>query len=589
MYNEYFGFKEAPFSIAPDPHYLFMTGQHREALAHLVYGLNSEGGCILLTGEVGTGKTTVCRCLLEQVPEEAKIALVLNPKVTEIELLETICDELSIDYPEENNSVKTYTDRINEFLLDANARNEKTVLIIDEAQNLSDAVLEQLRLLTNLETNQRKLLQIIILGQPELLELLSRKEMRQLAQRITARYHLEGLSRRDLNAYISHRLAVAGQHVRLFPDATINQLYKLSNGIPRLVNILCDRALLGTYVQGQHIVDKKTLNTAAIEVFGELKNTEHKPCKIRRVSQLVIIASLSAIAIMLNNQWPNLKNSFAEPDKTLTLTAAPDKTLTLTAESTKTAELTTINNTTPPETILKSIPETALNQSSEPQENNISPITETVDSIEEYISELSGNNAKHAYTELFKTWKINHPINSVVKACSFAKQQGFNCFHTLGKLESLQKLNRPVVLKLYSDNGEAIYIFLNQMDATTVSFTTASGTINTSISTLSKHWFGEYSMLWKKPPFYLSALNPGDKGSVVQWLDQQLSRIYGQNTPPEINNIYSDEMISRVKTFQQDHGLVPDGIAGPLTFIHLNNAIGIKTPTLSVSKNQEPT
>ncbi|MDT8281799.1 MAG: AAA family ATPase, partial [Gammaproteobacteria bacterium] len=244
MYNQYFGFKEAPFSIAPDPHYLYMTAQHREALAHLVYGLNSEGACILLTGEVGTGKTTICRCLLEQVPAQAKVALLLNPKVSEIELLETICDELKISYPDKVNSLKTYTDKIYEFLIESNRSNEKTVLIIDEAQNLSSPVLEQLRLLTNLETNQRKLLQIIILGQPELLDILAKSEMRQLAQRITARFHLKPLSKDEVKAYISHRLAVAGQNIQLFPDNSVNLLFKLSRGVPRLINVICDRALL---------------------------------------------------------------------------------------------------------------------------------------------------------------------------------------------------------------------------------------------------------------------------------------------------------------------------------------------------------
>ena len=255
MYNEYFGFKESPFSIAPDPHYLYMTAQHREALAHLVFGLNSEGGCILLTGEVGTGKTTICRCLLEQIPEHAKIALLLNPKVTALELLETICDEFNISYAINNNSVKSYIDLINTFLLDAYASNEKTVLIIDEAQNLDDDVLEQLRLLTNLETNQRKLLQIIMLGQPELLDILSQEKMRQLAQRITARYHLDALSKEEIKAYISHRLAIAGQNVQLFPDAVIKKIFQISKGIPRLINVICDRALLGAYVQNKPSVD----------------------------------------------------------------------------------------------------------------------------------------------------------------------------------------------------------------------------------------------------------------------------------------------------------------------------------------------
>jgi general secretion pathway protein A len=203
MYREYFELKELPFSIAPDPRYLFMSNQHREALAHLVYGINSDGGFILLTGEVGTGKSTVCRCLLEKIPQNFNIALVLNPKLTVEELLATICDELCIDYPKGNTSIKVFVDYINAYLLDAHAKGRKTVLIIEEAQNLSIDVLEQVRLLTNLETNQRKLLQIIMLGQPELKGMLSRPELRQLSQRITARYHLGSLSKQEASAYVN--------------------------------------------------------------------------------------------------------------------------------------------------------------------------------------------------------------------------------------------------------------------------------------------------------------------------------------------------------------------------------------------------
>ena len=299
MYNEYFGFKEAPFSIAPDPRYLYMTAQHREALAHLVYGLNSEGGCILLTGEVGTGKTTICRCLLEQVPQQANVALVLNPKVSEIELLETICDELDISYPDTDNSVKTYTDRIYEFLIASNRKNEKTVLIIDEAQNLNSKVLEQLRLLTNLETNQRKLLQIIILGQPELLDILARPEMRQLAQRITARFHLQPLTRNEVKAYVTHRLAVAGQNIQLFPENSIKLLYKLSDGVPRLINIICDRALLGAYVESQYAVHTPIIKKAATEVFGELKNVEKKHRTRRWLFPTAIVSGIAVVALAL--------------------------------------------------------------------------------------------------------------------------------------------------------------------------------------------------------------------------------------------------------------------------------------------------
>ncbi|MEW6600548.1 MAG: AAA family ATPase, partial [Nitrospirota bacterium] len=269
MYNEYFGFKEAPFSIAPDPRYLFMSEQHREALAHLVYGFNSDGGFVLLTGEVGTGKTTVSRCLLEQIPDNTAIAFILNPKLSVQELLATICDEFRIKYPPDNTSIKVFTDMINAYLLEAHANGRKAVLLIDEAQNLSTEVLEQLRLLTNLETNRKKLLQIILIGQPELRDKLSDPGLRQLSQRIIARYHLGALSKNDISAYVSHRLSVAGIRDRLFPDAVINKLYRLTGGVPRLINVLCDRALLGTYAMNKSLVSSSTLTKAAHEVFGD--------------------------------------------------------------------------------------------------------------------------------------------------------------------------------------------------------------------------------------------------------------------------------------------------------------------------------
>ncbi|SDZ98755.1 Type II secretory pathway, component ExeA (predicted ATPase) [Desulfuromusa kysingii] len=268
MYKDYFGLKEDPFSIAPDPQFLYMSARHREALAHLIYGMKSDSGFVLLTGEVGTGKTTVCRCLLGQVPENSEIAFILNPKLSVVELLATICDELAIVYPQENSSVKVFIDLINRYLLDAHSQEKQTVLIIDEAQNLSVDVLEQIRLLTNLETDKRKLLQVIMLGQPELNHMLERQELRQLAQRVTARYHLEPLSKNEIGAYLNHRLAIAGVERPLFPAATVAKLYKLTGGVPRLINLLCDRGLLGAYVRSVNIVSPALLTEAANEVFG---------------------------------------------------------------------------------------------------------------------------------------------------------------------------------------------------------------------------------------------------------------------------------------------------------------------------------
>jgi general secretion pathway protein A len=271
MYKEYFGLRDLPFSIAPDPNYLYMSEKHCEALAHLTYGVRSEGAFILLTGEVGAGKTTVCRCMLEQLPENCDTAFIINPRLSDVELLETICEEIGIAYPDSAASVKIFVDLINRRLLESHAAGRRTLLIIDEAQNLSYEALEQLRLLTNLETNRSKLLQIALIGQPELRDMLERDELRQLSQRITARFHLGPLSLKETEDYIKHRLAVAGTQRRLFPSPLIRRIYRMSKGVPRVMNLICDRALLGTYAQGKDAVDNKTLNKAAAEALGKIR------------------------------------------------------------------------------------------------------------------------------------------------------------------------------------------------------------------------------------------------------------------------------------------------------------------------------
>ena len=272
MYNKFFGLRRAPFSIAPDPRYLFMSERHREALAHLLYGVGGGGGFVLLTGEIGAGKTTVCRCFLEQVPRNCNVAYLFNPKQTAEELLGSICDEFRI--PAERPgpgapTVKAHVDALNQFLLRTHAVGQNNVLIIDEAQSLSADVLEQLRLLTNLETTQRKLLQIILIGQPELRDMLARPELEQLAQRVIARYHLEALTSGETAQYIHHRLTVAGLTRAVpFDAAAIQRIHDLSRGVPRRINLLCDRALLGGYATGQASVSLAIVDKAATEVFG---------------------------------------------------------------------------------------------------------------------------------------------------------------------------------------------------------------------------------------------------------------------------------------------------------------------------------
>lgn len=268
MYTQYFGLREKPFTIPPNPRYLYMSELHREALAHLLYGIDSDGCFILLTGEIGTGKTTICRCLLEQLPATTDIAYILNPKLSAADLLENICEELGITVNNKANSIKPYIDALNGYLLQSHASGRNTAVIIDEAQNLDIDVLEQLRLLTNLETNTQKLLRIVLIGQTELKDILNKPELTQLKQRVTSRYHLEPLKIDDVKTYIQHRISIAGGgRGQLFSDRAITYIGRITHGVPRLINLLCDRSLLGAYALNSDQADLKIVKKAGKEVF----------------------------------------------------------------------------------------------------------------------------------------------------------------------------------------------------------------------------------------------------------------------------------------------------------------------------------
>jgi len=303
MYAQFFGLNQEPFSIAPDPRYLFMSRRHREALAHLLYGLNGGGGFVLLSGEIGAGKTTVCRCFLEQIPKNCNVAYIFNPKLTVLELLKSICDEFGIAVAPQGAgpaTVKDYTDPLNEFLLKTHAAGQNNVLIIDEAQMLSADVLEQLRLLTNLETTERKLLQIILIGQPELRTMLARPELEQLAQRVIARFHLKALSAVETQQYIQHRLSVSGMTRSMpFDRDSVERIHQLSRGIPRRINLLCDRAMLGAYARGTHRIGREIIAKAASEVFGRTEPPiRRKRAKPRYTGWLALGLALLAAAAL---------------------------------------------------------------------------------------------------------------------------------------------------------------------------------------------------------------------------------------------------------------------------------------------------
>ena len=296
MYLTFFGLNEKPFAITPDPRYLYLSERHAEALAHLLYGINEAGGFVQLTGEVGTGKTTIVRSLLAQTPKNAEIALILNPKMTAPEFLLTICEELGIGVPDSAlNSLKDLVDILSHYLLRAHAAGRRVVLVVDEAQNLSPEVLEQVRLLTNLETNTQKLLQIILIGQPELREVLASYELRQLAQRITGRYHLNPLSRDETTAYVRHRLRVAGATTDIFSPQALAEVFRLSQGVPRVINVICDRALLGAYSLDRHRVTTPLVRHAASEVFGRRFTPHWLPWAITAGVAALLFAALLAL------------------------------------------------------------------------------------------------------------------------------------------------------------------------------------------------------------------------------------------------------------------------------------------------------
>ena len=535
MYKQYFELAYLPFSIAPDPRYLYMSDQHREALAHLVYGVTTDGGFVLLTGEVGTGKTTVCRCMLEQVPDDTDIAFIINPKVTVDELLASICDEIGIGYPEGTSSNKVFIDRINDYLLDAHARGRKTVIVLEEAQNLSAEVLEQVRLLTNLETSERKLLQIIMLGQPELRDMLARPDLRQLSQRITARYHLGPLSKKEIDSYVTHRLAVAGVRKRLFSPSALRLLYRLSGGVPRLINLLCDRALLGAYVQNKSRVTRLTLRKAAAEVFGRTPLLGNwSPLRIA----LVILLLISCGALALLNAKDTF-TAFAPVAQTRAVSSPP----------------------TPP----------------------VQPPAPKLDTLDRPTGLSRNQSRQAAYGVLLSMWGIAIGTGEVDGACKTIEQKGMQCLHSTGNLDMLRRLNRPAVLKLQDAKGAEYYGALTALQAETALVHVGAEKRKVPVSEIQKYWFGDFTLAWRVPAEYRRAIRPGDRGPAAQWLAAQFAAREDGGTPGRLPQVYDAVLLKQVKRFQIAEGLRPDGIVGPQTVIRLQ-ASNDGSPVLSAGE-----
>jgi len=526
MYLEYYGLKEPPFSITPDPRFVFLSERHRDALAHLLYGIGQGGGggFVQLTGEVGTGKTTLCRLLLEQLPENTRIALVLNPKISPLELLETICEELKLDIEGRQGSLKGMVDRLNAYLLDAYAQGLRVVLIIDEAQNLSSDALEQVRLLTNLETPTQKLLQIILLGQPELRELLARPDLRQLAQRITARYHLTPLDAEDTDAYLRHRLAVAGCTRFPFTKLAVKRLHEHAGGVPRLLNVIADRALMAGYAQSLQQIGERVVDRAASEAMA----SPIRRIKMPGVSTWVALLLAAVLAALW--LWP-VGNGNGEAVVAAQNGAAGE-----------------------------------TDEVDEPDAQDEGPVS--LEGLRERMRD-AGSSSVAAWNQLLALWTLRAEDVDVRTAqrCPPVLAPGVYCLRSSGSLSKLATLERPVVLRLSTDGRDAWAVLLG-LSSTRARLAMHGETFDVTRRTLERAWLGEYFGLWKAPEYMAGVVRRGDSGPAVEWLRSMLHG--GERQPPaEGPALFDERMETAVRRLQASHGLVPDGVVGPETLFAL--------------------
>jgi general secretion pathway protein A len=516
VYTAYFGLKEAPFSIAPDPRYLFMSERHREALAHLLYGIGEGGGFVQLTGEVGTGKTTLCRCLLEQVPPEVDVALIFNPKLTSLELLAAVCDELRVPYPDGTTSLKTLVDALYRHLLDAHARGRRTVLIVDEAQDLSAEVLEQIRLLTNLETIREKLLLVILIGQPELIQLLERDDLRQLAQRVTARYHLLPFAEEETRAYIRHRLDVAGQKGPIFTDGAVRRVHALSGGLPRLINVICDRALLGAYAGEKREVDARTVRRAAREVRGH--RTMNSSLRAWRW-----LAAGSVLAALLVGSWG----------------------------------------------ALTSLDRASHDRAQEPQPP-VAAATPAGRARPSALNEvwadasLPGDRLS-AFAEVYRRWGLGAAALQAGFECDAARGATLRCAARSGAWNRLRRYNLPAVIELAAPRGTPRYAAVTALGNDTVTLAFGPRELTFALAEVDRYWDGPFVVLWKAAGSGRATINPGDRGDDVAWLRERL----GDAGSGASRKVFDEDLRQRVVAFQRSRSLVADGIAGEETLAHL--------------------
>ncbi len=629
MYTQFFNLKQSPFSIAPDPRYLFMSERHREALAHLLYGVGSGGGFVLLTGEIGAGKTTVCRCFMEQIPENCRLAYIFNPKLSVEELLLSICDEFGIVLGSISGaaSVKTYVDAINGYLLSSHAEGKNNVLVIDEAQKLSARVLEQLRLLTNLETSERKLLQIILIGQPELRQLLARPELEQLAQRVIARYHLGSLSQEETGNYIRHRLAVSGAVAATpFGRGLFPQIHQLSKGIPRRINLLCDRAMLGAYVENQRDVTRKILEKAALEVFataapGSTKRSRRNPKLPYVLGGVLAGAALTGAAVWFGMSGtpaasmpaqvahaangapgvatpgvatPGAANSRATPASAQAAGGAVVAAHAAAAQASTPASAPTAGALQPAKPALAQAgghsaagptPAVASAQTGATAAGvTAAGVTAAAATASPHAAGATAAAAPapdplrvEGLRELAALWGVALPEG---EPCAQAAKLNLRCHQGAGGLDELRALDRPAMLTLYGEQSARSYVLLTGLQGAIATVRMGEKELDIGLPALASRFRGEFVTLWRAPRNWRAQVGAADHGPEVDWLAKRLAQMHGLKKPAEDQPLDA-KMQKLLREFQAEQKIPAEGMAGPQTFIHLVKLGGAKEPHLS--------
>jgi general secretion pathway protein A len=522
MYQEFFSLKMKPFSISPDPDFLYLSGRHKEAIAHLQHGLRGHAGFVLLTGEVGTGKTTICRSLVEKMGPETNIAFILNPALNEIELLTTICDSFGIHY--EKNNLKSLFTELSDWLLENHENNRHAIVLIDEAQHLSFAALEQLRLLTEVESNHKKTLQVILIGQTELQEKLKQDNFLALAQSITARYHLLSLTQQESNVYIQHRLTVAGSSHAIFDKSALQEIFRKCHGTPRLTNILCDRSLLAAYIENSHIVTLKMVKEASKEVHFSAKQI--KKTFLLSHWRLATLTFLTALTIF---QAPQISEFIAS-----------SSTFSMVEEDIQ------LNKQTPPP----------------PKQLETQPDEQWLDSYPQL--DLRNADYENALSSLYSVW--GYQVDADNANCERGKSVLLSCYTQQLTLRKLKKLNYPSVVRLRNNNEDEVYAVIYKI-SDTYQLLIDGYLIKVSEQWFLEYWTGDITLIWKAPFPLKGVIKFGQDSNEVAWLANQLNK--RQGWPSEHKTQFDMRLLEQVSSFQREAGLIDDGIVGPHTLMQL--------------------